>query len=150
MKERDDTVYLKHILDAVARIEEYLSGVDQETFVKTPLLQDGYHTKMTIFCCQVRPNKEIGQKELDEKIELCQIHNRLRSLSSTNFYNCKVFRNKVQSIVGKWLNNDQIRNMQVSENSGCQTITSDAWESFNSDYEEVKRLIEKEARKYIG
>ena len=41
MKERDDTVYLKHILDAIARIEGYLSGVNQETFTKTPLLQDG-------------------------------------------------------------------------------------------------------------
>jgi len=41
MKERDDTVYLKHILDAIARIEGYLSGVDQETFSKTMLLQDG-------------------------------------------------------------------------------------------------------------
>lgn len=41
MKERDDTVYLRHILDAIARIEGYLSGVSQETFTKTPLLQDG-------------------------------------------------------------------------------------------------------------
>ena len=41
MKERDNTVYLKHILDAIARIEGYLSGVNQETFTKTPLLQDG-------------------------------------------------------------------------------------------------------------
>jgi len=41
MKERDDTVYLKHILDAITRIEGYLSGVNQETFTKTPLLQDG-------------------------------------------------------------------------------------------------------------
>ncbi|MFH0772317.1 MAG: HepT-like ribonuclease domain-containing protein [Candidatus Omnitrophota bacterium] len=41
MKERDDTVYLKHILDAIDRIEGYLSGISQETFTKTPLLQDG-------------------------------------------------------------------------------------------------------------
>ena len=41
MKERDDTVYLKHILDAIVRIEGYLSGVNQKTFTKTPLLQDG-------------------------------------------------------------------------------------------------------------
>ena len=41
MKKRDDTVYLRHILDAVSRIEEYLSGVDQEIFAKTPLFQDG-------------------------------------------------------------------------------------------------------------
>ena len=41
MKERDETVYLKHILDAIAIIEEYLSGATQETFTKTKLLQDG-------------------------------------------------------------------------------------------------------------
>ena len=41
MKERDGTVYLKHILDAIARIEEYISGVEQKTFSKTLLLQDG-------------------------------------------------------------------------------------------------------------
>ena len=41
MKERNDTVYLMHILDAIARIEGYLSGVNQETFTKTVLLQDG-------------------------------------------------------------------------------------------------------------
>lgn len=41
MEKRDDTVYLKHILDAIARIEEYLHEVDQEKFTKTPLIQDG-------------------------------------------------------------------------------------------------------------
>lgn len=41
MKERDDTVYLRHILDAITRIEEYLSGVSEEAFTKTPLVQDG-------------------------------------------------------------------------------------------------------------
>ena len=41
MKGRDDTVYLKHILDAIIRIEEYLSGVSQGAFIKTLLLQDG-------------------------------------------------------------------------------------------------------------
>lgn len=41
MKERDDTVYLKHILDAIGSIEKYLSGISHETFSRTPLLQDG-------------------------------------------------------------------------------------------------------------
>ena len=41
MKERDDAVYLRHILDAIVRIEEYLSGVNQKAFTKTKLLQDG-------------------------------------------------------------------------------------------------------------
>ena len=38
---RDDTVYVSHIRDAIARIESYLEGVSEETFLATPLLQDG-------------------------------------------------------------------------------------------------------------
>lgn len=34
MNKRDDMVYLRHILDAIARIEEYLQEVTQETFHK--------------------------------------------------------------------------------------------------------------------
>ena len=41
MKERDDTIYLKHIMDAIARIEEYVSGASHEMFSKNKLLQDG-------------------------------------------------------------------------------------------------------------
>ncbi|MEW5768380.1 MAG: DUF86 domain-containing protein [bacterium] len=38
---RDDTVYLQHILDAIARIEEYLQGVNEEVFHHRYLIQDG-------------------------------------------------------------------------------------------------------------
>jgi len=41
MKERDDTVYLRHILDAITRIEEYLQDINQEAFNKALLIQDG-------------------------------------------------------------------------------------------------------------
>jgi uncharacterized protein with HEPN domain len=39
--EKDDTVYLRHILDAINIIEEYLQGVDEGKFEATRLLQDG-------------------------------------------------------------------------------------------------------------
>ena len=39
--EKDDTVYLKHILDAINVIEEYLQGVNETKFKATRLLQDG-------------------------------------------------------------------------------------------------------------
>jgi uncharacterized protein with HEPN domain len=39
--EKDDTVYLRHILDATNIIEEYLRGMDGEKFKATRLLQDG-------------------------------------------------------------------------------------------------------------
>ncbi len=46
--ERDDSVYLRHILDAIARIEEYLAGVDEETFHQQPLVQDGVIRQLEI------------------------------------------------------------------------------------------------------
>jgi uncharacterized protein with HEPN domain len=39
--EKDDTIYLQHVQDAIHTIEEYLDGVDEEKFKATRLLQDG-------------------------------------------------------------------------------------------------------------
>ena len=41
MKKRDDRVYLRHILDSIARIENYLREVDESRFMSSDLLQDG-------------------------------------------------------------------------------------------------------------
>ena len=38
---RDEFLYLRHVLDAINTIEEYLQGVDEEHFKATRLLQDG-------------------------------------------------------------------------------------------------------------
>jgi uncharacterized protein with HEPN domain len=38
---RDETVYLRHILDAIERIDAYLHGIDETAFYQTSLLQDG-------------------------------------------------------------------------------------------------------------
>ncbi len=45
---RDDSVYLWHILDAIARIEEYLRGVDEEDFYEQSLVQDGVIRQLEI------------------------------------------------------------------------------------------------------
>ena len=37
----NDIVYLQHILDAIAKVEAYLRGVDEPAFSKNPLIQDG-------------------------------------------------------------------------------------------------------------
>ena len=39
--EKDDTVYLQHVLDAINTVEEYLQDVNEEKFKATRLLQDG-------------------------------------------------------------------------------------------------------------
>jgi uncharacterized protein with HEPN domain len=41
MKQRTDSLYLQHILDAISTIETYLTGVDEEAFQASSLLQDG-------------------------------------------------------------------------------------------------------------
>ena len=38
---RDELLYLRHILDAINIVEEYLQGASEEQFNKTRLLQDG-------------------------------------------------------------------------------------------------------------
>lgn len=38
---KDDSIYLRHILDSIATIEEYLHGVNESKFKATKLLQDG-------------------------------------------------------------------------------------------------------------
>lgn len=39
--ERDDFIYLRHILDSIDRIESYLDDIGEEEFQADPLLQDG-------------------------------------------------------------------------------------------------------------
>jgi len=36
---KEDTVYLRHILDAIARIEKYTEGVDYEDFMDDDLVK---------------------------------------------------------------------------------------------------------------
>ncbi len=38
---RDDSIYLRHILDAIAKIESYLEAVNQNEFLTNSLIQDG-------------------------------------------------------------------------------------------------------------
>lgn len=39
--QKDDPVYLKHILDAIAKIEEYTERIEYEDFTEQTLVQDG-------------------------------------------------------------------------------------------------------------
>ena len=36
---RDESAYLRHILDAIVRAEEYLQGLDETTFIRISLVQ---------------------------------------------------------------------------------------------------------------
>ena len=38
---QDESFYLRHILDAIVRAEEYLQGLDEAAFIRNSLVQDG-------------------------------------------------------------------------------------------------------------
>lgn len=38
---RDDQVYLQHVLDAIAKIDSYISGIGENDFFDNSLIQDG-------------------------------------------------------------------------------------------------------------
>lgn len=45
---RDDTVYLRHMLDAAARIQEYVDGLDFESFKSNLMAQDAVIRQLEI------------------------------------------------------------------------------------------------------
>ena len=48
MMKKADIVYLKHIRDAISRIEEYTKAVGYEDFIKNDLIQDGVIRQLEI------------------------------------------------------------------------------------------------------
>jgi uncharacterized protein with HEPN domain len=54
MNKRDDTVYLHHILDAIAKVETYLQGINEEEFGRNTLIQDGVIRQLEIIGEAVR------------------------------------------------------------------------------------------------
>jgi len=48
MKRGDDTVYLRHMLDAISRIQEYTRDISYDQFLTNPLVQDGVIRQLEI------------------------------------------------------------------------------------------------------
>ncbi len=48
MSKRDDAVYLRHVLDAISKIAEYLHGIDEHNFRRNTLIQDGVIRQLEI------------------------------------------------------------------------------------------------------
>lgn len=48
MTQKDDTIYLRHILEAIVQIDQYLSSVSHQQFSDTKLLQDGVIRQLEI------------------------------------------------------------------------------------------------------
>ncbi|MEW6621229.1 MAG: DUF86 domain-containing protein [bacterium] len=48
MMKKDDTIYLRHILDAIAKIEKYTVGIDYEIFIEDTQIQDSIIRQLEI------------------------------------------------------------------------------------------------------
>ena len=65
MKE-EDTAYLKHILDAIVRIEEYTARIEYKDFMENHLIQDGVIRQIEIIGEAAKMvSNEIREKHLD-------------------------------------------------------------------------------------
>jgi len=63
---KDDTVYMKHILDAIHRIEEYTQNIEYKDFIENHLIQDGVIRQIEIIGEAVkRLSNEIREKYTD-------------------------------------------------------------------------------------
>ncbi|KFD42494.1 hypothetical protein HX99_04305 [Peptococcaceae bacterium SCADC1_2_3] len=60
---KDDSVYLKHVLDAISRIEEYTHGIRYGEFIDNHLTQDGVIRQIEIIGeATKRLSKEIRER----------------------------------------------------------------------------------------
>ncbi len=56
---KDDTVYLKHISDAILQIQEYIHGMNHDTFVQKKMVQDAVIRQIEIIG---EATKQISQR----------------------------------------------------------------------------------------
>ena len=60
---KDDSIYLRHILDAIVKIEEYTQGIKYEGFMDNDLIQDGVIRQIEIIGeATKRLSKEIRER----------------------------------------------------------------------------------------
>ena len=62
--QRDESVYLRHILDSIARIESYLQGVEEAVFQHQQMMQDAVIRQLEI----------IGEAVKRLSPEVCEQH----------------------------------------------------------------------------
>jgi len=113
-----------------------------------------YYQKLQMFCAQVRKNKTPDDNEIQEKLELAALHNKLVTLYTLNLYTKPEFRKKVQDIVGAWIANDRINTMQGRESNRNTSKFEEEkrtamWSKFEKEREAVFQLIDEEAGRYI-
>ncbi|MBI3741487.1 MAG: DUF86 domain-containing protein [Chloroflexi bacterium] len=67
---KDDTVYLREILDSIAQVQEYLQGVTYETFLEERMRQDAVIMQIEIIGESARKlSQDFRRKHLKEAIQ---------------------------------------------------------------------------------
>lgn len=109
-----------------------------------------YHHAIELFCGQLRETGEPDEKEIQEKLHLASLHNRLFALASLNLYTKKQFRDRIQSIVGSWVTVRRVERMQRRKNwEKTEQERISLWQQFEQEYQEVKTLIDGEANRLL-
>ncbi len=65
--QRDDSVYLKHIRDAIARIQQYTRGVSKTSFLRESLVQDAVIRQIEIIGEAAR---RVSEKIRSENVQI--------------------------------------------------------------------------------
>lgn len=109
-----------------------------------------YHHMIQVFCVQVRETDTPDNKEIQEKLQLAALHNKLVALASLNLYTKKDFRDRIQRIVGSWLIDRRLERMQ--RRPGWEKTEEERvkpWQQFEQEYKEVKQLIDEQADRLL-
>jgi uncharacterized protein with HEPN domain len=64
---KDDNVYLQHIAEAIVKIESYTAGLTEDSFIKTPLVQDGVIRQFEIIG-EATKHLSVGTRERADEI----------------------------------------------------------------------------------
>ncbi|MBN2374847.1 MAG: DUF86 domain-containing protein [Sedimentisphaerales bacterium] len=63
---KDDRLYLIHVTECIERIESYMSGVDREEFLQTPLVQDAVIRNLQVLAESTQRLSESAKKARPE------------------------------------------------------------------------------------
>jgi len=114
------------------------------------LLIEEYHRAFQLFCAEVRPTDEPDDREISERVALAQLHNRLVAMASLNLYTKRQLRERMRFLVGSWLVDGRIANMQRRPNwRETEEERVKEWPRFETEYIEAVRLVDNEADRIL-
>ena len=83
---RDESVYLRHILDAIIKADEYLQGLDENSFNGNSLVQDGVIRQIEIKCQRSKHLPRSGVHFSGDTMQPERIDNKLVASRCIDFF----------------------------------------------------------------